>query len=304
MFKGTQYVRLNGTTVDAGPRPISVGWTGLPQSFLSGIDAAVYRPSNGKYYLFKDHQYVRMSDNGSTIDIDTDGNNYPLDIGDVWDLPAATAAAGIDAAIWHGDKEKLYLFAGNDYFRVSRGVPCLMRSNSPEVCFYTTSHLGWNGFLTGIDAAVYRGDSQAAYLFSGEWYARFSDIGGEMDAEYPKRIRHGFNNLDEAFHRDLDAALWRESTGQTYLFKGDQYVRLTETVADTNRDYPCPIDPVWTGLPGSGLPRVDAALMRQDTNQIYLFHRRAYVRYSNLADGPDDDYPAWIDKRWMSFPRS
>ena len=48
---------------------------------------------------------------------------------------------------------------------------------------------------------------------------------------------------------------------------------------------------------------INAALMRLDTNQIYFFRDRRYVRYSKVSAGPDPGFPAWIDKNWMPFPR-
>jgi len=46
-----------------------------------------------------------------------------------------------------------------------------------------------------------------------------------------------------------------------------------------------------------------AAMMRLDTNQIYMFSGRRYVRYSNVSNGIDPGYPNWVDKNWMPFPR-
>ena len=49
------------STMDAGyPKPIAGNWNGLPASFTSGIDAAFWRESNNKIYLFKGSEYVRL----------------------------------------------------------------------------------------------------------------------------------------------------------------------------------------------------------------------------------------------------
>jgi len=105
MFKGSQYVRFTGSTMDPGyPRPIAGAWRGLPASFTSSIAAA----------------------------------------------------------FTHRDKKKVYLFDGNQYARMSNGVPCLMASNSDQLCSYTQLHLGFGAFLTKIDAAVWRRDNNKA----------------------------------------------------------------------------------------------------------------------------------------------
>ena len=66
-FKGSQYVRLTGATVDATyPKPIAGNWNGLPPDFQTGIDAAVFREANGKSYFFKGNRYVRLTE--TTVD--------------------------------------------------------------------------------------------------------------------------------------------------------------------------------------------------------------------------------------------
>jgi len=56
-------------------------------------------------------------------------------------------------------------------------------------------------------------------------------------------------------------------------------------------------------LPDDWSEGIDVALMRLDTNQIYFFRGRRYVRMTTVSQGPDADYPTWIDGRWMPFPR-
>lgn len=49
--------------------------------------------------------------------------------------------------------------------------------------------------------------------------------------------------------------------------------------------------PHGTGLPPSFQNGIDAALMRGDTGQLDFFKNRRYLRYSNVADGPDGRVP-------------
>ncbi|MGH1540551.1 MAG: hemopexin repeat-containing protein [Arenicella sp.] len=345
LFKGNQYVRMTGSTMDANyPRPIAGNWKNLPADFEQGIDAALWRESNDKIYLFRGNKYARFTE--STMD-----NGYPKPISGNWKGLPGSFTNGIGAALMHRDNKKVYLFDGDDYARMSDGVPCLMASNSDQLCSYTPLHWGWGAFLENIDAAVWRRDNDKTYLFSGKWYVRYSNIkdgiddgypkkiagnwkqlpkkftsnldaalfresngklylfkgseyvrltGSTMDDNYPRPIAGNWHGLPDNFQQGIDAALWRESNGKIYLFKGNQYVRLTETQVDPN--YPRPIAGNWHGLPNSYNSGIDAALMRWDTNKIYFFRNRTYIRYTNVADGIDPGYPLWINKNWMPFP--
>jgi hypothetical protein len=111
-FKGGQYIRYDIRTdrVDPGyPKPInSQTWPGLP--WTDGIDAAV-NWYNGKAYLFKGTQYVRIDIQADRVD-----PGYPKEIyGPNW--PGVPWADGIDAAVnWKNGKA--YLFKGNQYLRI------------------------------------------------------------------------------------------------------------------------------------------------------------------------------------------
>jgi type 1 glutamine amidotransferase len=111
-FKGGHYIRYDIRTdrVDPGyPKPInSETWPGLP--WTDGIDAAV-NWGNGKAYLFKGTQYVRID-----IQADRVEQGYPKEIyGPNWQ--GVPWADGIDAAVnWKNGKA--YLFRGNQYVRI------------------------------------------------------------------------------------------------------------------------------------------------------------------------------------------
>jgi len=64
-FKGGEYIRLTGVTMDAGyPRALPGGWRGMPSHFAEGVDAATYR--NGHVYMIKGDSYIRFS--GTQLD--------------------------------------------------------------------------------------------------------------------------------------------------------------------------------------------------------------------------------------------
>jgi hypothetical protein len=348
-FKGSQYVRLTGSKKDAGyPKPIAGNWKNLPAHFNSGIDAALMRENNGKIYFFKGNQYVRIGKD-SIMD-----RGYPASIAANWPGLPTGFQNGIQAAM-NRDNGKIYLFDGNQYVRYTEGVPCIMKSNSWEICEWTPGHFGWETFLTGIDAAFWRVSNNRIYLFSGPWYVRLTNttsngpesgyprkIAGNwkglpkafrdgidaalmresngkiyffkgsqyvrmnndsrMDAGYPKPIAGNWKGLPAAFNQGIDAALWRESNGKIYFFKGSQYVRIGND-SRMEAGYPRPIAGNWKGAPASFNQGIDAMLMRKGNGKIYAFKGRKYIRWSNVANGMDAGYPKWIHGAWMAFPK-
>ncbi len=72
LFRGSEYLRLTGTSVDAGyPKPISGNWK-IP--YTSGFDHAfIY--SDGKAYFFKGAEHIRVNISGATEVVDP---GYPM----------------------------------------------------------------------------------------------------------------------------------------------------------------------------------------------------------------------------------
>jgi hypothetical protein len=107
--------------VDSGyPRPIAGNWPGLPSSFTQGIDAALWRRSNGKIYFFKGSQYVRISRVPAGVD-----SGYPRPIAGNWPGLPSSFNQGIDAALCRRDTGQIYFFKGPAYVRytsLSRGI--------------------------------------------------------------------------------------------------------------------------------------------------------------------------------------
>jgi hypothetical protein len=165
----------------------------------------------------------------------------------------------------------------------------------------------WQGlpesFYKGIDAALFREDNNRLYFFKGNQYVRFGAGSTAVDAGYPKPIAGNWPGLPASFQTGIDAALWRESNGAVYFFKGSQYVRFTKVSDGVDAGYPTSIAGNWPGLPASFQTGIDAALMRKDNHKIYFFKNRLYVRFTKVSDGVDPGYPAWIDRNWMPFPR-
>lgn len=345
MFKGNQYIRLSGSTMDPSyPKSIAGNWAGLPLNFQSGIDAAFWRRTDGKVYFFKGSEYVRLTD--FAVDV-----GFPRTIASDFPSLPANFQTGIDAAFWREYNEKIYMFKGTEYCRLTnltkdvgypapiagnwQGLPapftsnvqaalmdpdlaaiylfnganyakimtgenCLMYNNSPVLCPSSVSHLGLGAFLTRIDAAYHRPDIGKSYLFSGKWYVRYSTVPGTIDAGYPKLIEGNWAGLPASFNSGIDAALWRPSTGKSYFFKGNQYVRITDTTMDAT--YPKPIAGNWVGIPATFEAGIDAALWRPSNDKIYMFKGSQYIRLTDNV--MDASYPATIASGWPGLPAS
>ena len=78
LFRGNQYVRFSDrpSGADGGfPERISSRWTGMPEEFNAGIDAALMTP-DGATWFFHDAQYVRFAPGQFTVDA---GYPRPID---------------------------------------------------------------------------------------------------------------------------------------------------------------------------------------------------------------------------------
>ena len=158
----------------------------------------------------------------------------------------------------------------------------------------------WHGlpatFNEGIDAALWRESNGKIYFFKGNQYVRLT--GSTVDPDYPKPIAGNWHGLPASFNEGIDAALWRESNGKIYFFKGNQYVRLTGATVDP--DYPKSIAGNWSGLPAVFTAGIDSALMRRSNGKIYFFKGNQYVRLTGSSVDPD--YPKPIAGNWLPFP--
>jgi hypothetical protein len=129
-------------------------------------------------------------------------------------------------------------------------------------------------------------------------------VAANMDREYPKPIAGHWPGLPSTFNQGIDAALWRESNGRIYFFKGSEYVRFLAGATAVESGYPKPIAEHWPGLPEDFKQGIDAALLRGDNGKIYFFKGSQYVRFSNVNAGVDATYPKPIADHWRGLPSS
>ncbi|MEO5681795.1 MAG: hemopexin repeat-containing protein [Chitinophagaceae bacterium] len=218
-----------------------------------------------------------------------------------WHLGWGAFMTGINAALWRRDVGKIYMFSNHKYLRITDV------SAGHDEGYPTNISAGWKGlpatFRQGIDAALWREDNAKAYLFKGNQYVRFSTISDGVDPGYPRSIADHWPGLPASFQQGIDAAFWRESNGKIYMFKGSQYVRISNVSEGVDPGYPRSIAGNWNGLPASYATGIDAVLMRWDNHKIYFFKGKRYVRYDDAGAMVDPGYPTTINGNWFPFPR-
>ena len=294
-FKNHKMVRFTRITdgADPGYRPdIKDIFTGMPPRFHADLDAACSGVQD-RIYLFKNDEYVRFSTLGEAMDAD-----YPKLIAEGFEELDGFFTDGLQAAVY-GTDIRTYLFKEEQTARINAGYPCIMRSTSEEMCRYTRGQIGWGPFMTRIDAAVMR-SNRRIYLFSGDHYIRISDPDGGFDANYPKPIAGNFPGLPESFQQGIDAALWAKNVRRLYFFKGDEFISYAN-VSDGPESGPRNILSYWHGMPPSFQTGIDAAVWNNKDHKIYFFRGDQYVKVMDLESGWYTD-PQPISDLWSNLP--
>ncbi|WP_431331382.1 hemopexin repeat-containing protein [Streptomyces sp. IPPR8] len=180
-FKDNQYVRydLKADKGVSGPKPIEGNWSGLPESFTRGIDAALNRrdkPDVG--YLFKDDLYVRIDLATETVE-----PGFPKPIAEGWTGLPAAFQLGIDAVVNHEtDPEIVWIFKDDQYVRYNiatdkvAGGPKPIAGNWPGLL---------DSFKRRIDAvAPHPTNRHKVYLFKDDQYMRYDLADDRADSGY------------------------------------------------------------------------------------------------------------------------
>ncbi|XP_044752537.1 matrix metalloproteinase-14 isoform X2 [Coccinella septempunctata] len=102
----------------------------------------------------------------------------------------------------------------------------------------------------------------------------------------------GGSNADLCKDPKIDT-IFTSADGQTYVFKGDKYWRLTDTSIAPG--YPKPISSNWPGLPGN----IDAAFTYKN-GKTYFFKGSKYWRY--VGSKMDGAYPKEISAGFTGIP--
>ena len=241
-------------------------------------------------------------------------------------LPASNFGTGIDAALWNGKSDKLYMFSGSQYVRID---PNAKWSVEPE---YPKAISGnWPGFPSsfnsGVDAAFWSDTNNKVYFFKGSEYIRVDPNNNwNVDSGYPKPITGNWPGFPANFNNGVDAAIWNDKNNKIYFFKDDEYIRVDPNNSwNVDAGYPKPILGNWPGLDNNFTNDIDAVLWSGTNNKIYFFKGEDYVRVDPFNGwNQDAGYPKLtatnrigkrpdlreafadldIDSNWPGFPSS
>lgn len=280
-----------------GPEPIEIqNVFGFDSVFGSMLDAAYgdYITEVKHFYYFAGNRF-RVVANFSDI---TTGD--PL-IKDQWlgmpdhfhqDLDAALKIPGGPVYFFKG--KEYCAFPNNDFNMLQHGkINDLIPSLPPS-------------FQEGFDAAFHR-DTGKVYIFKNNKYLRFSNgIWYGHDPGYPKVTNEmwtGFPNAPIDFTKDF-AAVLQDHNRDMYFYKQGQVGVVKHglkcTMYTTIYDL-CKYTRFHLGW-GPFMHKIDAACYFPNVDQLFVFNEDHYIRYSNVYEGYDENYPRPVSAGWEGVP--
>jgi hypothetical protein len=211
----------------------------------------------------------------------------------------AVLPEGARGCLHHPEREKVYFFAGKRYWRHDL-------SRDYGECLYPAPLEAWSlpgVFADGIDAAVegFGFDFGKAFFFKDDQYLRYDWETNSVDGGPAPIAKWGLTM--GAFASGVDVAFNGQGfyAGNTYFFKGDQYVRFNWEV---NKIDVGPL-PIATWNLGPGFERDIAACCNTSSNfglqpKAHFFKGDRHVRYDWGSDRADSGYPLPTGAGWPS----
>nr|WP_277875294.1 hemopexin repeat-containing protein [Alkalinema sp. FACHB-956] len=323
---GQRYIQYD---VDPGqwtyPKPLSRIWRDIPfnnDSFRRVKTAFTGR--DGKTYFFAENYYVSC---GSAVVSGPQPFTSPAPINQRWgkvrnnftDHPQGNR---VDAAFVY-QNQLTYLFSGDQYIRysgkdyryVDEGYPKTIAINLRKEAGFQNLPESFEDLLAPqsrddgrVVLAVLAHDRTLALLLGDRWYV----VSQSLTASYPlSRLGRLKNNIAQR-HR-VDAALFLESSGQTFLFSGDQGVRYSddtytqdEAHAYVDDGYPKSLATILTQELGMGhLPNtfqygIDAVLKGKD-GKLYVFKDKDYLQSDQTGSQSIATFWGKVDNQFVSI---
>ncbi|KAK2762184.1 hypothetical protein FQN54_001193 [Arachnomyces sp. PD_36] len=212
------------------------------------VDAAYYREDIDQTYFFGGTRYARIQFTPSSPDEKITVG--PTKIARNWPGLANVGFTTVDAVLPHPTAAgEAYFFFGGRYVRYK--VPDDRIIYGPHPIFETWKCLEKAGFDTVDAAFAVPGVANEAYVFRGTKYVRIhvlndSVVFGPVNitGNWPGLTQAGFDSVDTAL------AVQKRDDGETYFFKGDQYVKMKVVAGapDTIVWGPKPIEEAWKTL--------------------------------------------------------
>ncbi|XP_061877642.1 matrix metalloproteinase-15 [Entelurus aequoreus] len=176
---------------------------------------------------------------------------------------------------------EMFVFKGRWFWRVRRNR---VLDNYPM----PIGHF-WRGLPGDIDASYERHDGRFVFFKAHRfWVFREANL----EPGYPlELIDYG---RDIPYDR-IDAAIWWEPSGYTYLFQGDRYWRFDEQSRSADRGYPKAIS-VW----GSAVPASPKGAFLSDDGAYTFFYKGSkYWKFDNHRMKSEPGYPKSILRDFM-----
>ncbi|MBB2701482.1 UNVERIFIED_ORG: hypothetical protein GGI66_006203 [Rhizobium esperanzae] len=195
------------------PKPLAQGWPGIEQTdFNNGCDCAI-DIGNGKVYLFKGENYLRLDHHTNTVD------GVVTPIAGAWGgFAEAGFADGIDAAVNWGNG-KAYFMKGDSYVRYDIASDTI--ENGPQPIAGNWPGFAEAGFGDNIEALVNWGNGKV-YAFKGGSYIRFDITANTVDDGYPSPVAGNWPGFAEAGFANAVSAAWVKLEGDSPVIPADQ----------------------------------------------------------------------------------
>lgn len=174
-------------------------------------------------------------------------------------------------------------------------------NNAANYCYFAET---MNIFDYGFDSVSMLPNGHT-YVTRGNVYIGYSDSSAsKVDNGYPHLIKGRWGDLPDTFLFGFDS-ITTLPNGKIYVTKDDQYVRYSDTSADTlDSGYPSKLQGSWGVLPAGFGEGFDAVGVLPN-GKTYVTKANQYIRYSDRwASTVDDGYPAQLQNNWGNLPAS
>lgn len=250
------------------------------QGWGHNVTTAGYGGEQGDKFISVDPNDNWNVEEGYPKSLTNNGPGFPGGVGN-----------GADAALWSDTNQKVYIFKGDQYYRLDPGNNWAIDPDYPKPI--EDNWPGFpSGFAEGVDAALWSDTNQKIYFFKGNQFIRVDPNNNwNVDPGYPKPITPSWPGFPANFANGVDAAIWSGTNKKIYFFKGSQFIRV-----DPNNDwkvdsgYPKSITPSWPGFPATFANGVAAALWNKLDQKIY-FLKSEDIWYTNSFNGTSSASP-------------
>ncbi|MBJ7879528.1 ElyC/SanA/YdcF family protein [Gelidibacter salicanalis] len=142
----------------------------------------------------------------------------------------------------------------------------------------------WN---SNFDAAYYNKFENLIYIFKGEHYVALKPGSSTIEDGYPKPLNTLFPDLSNYWRMGhWDAAFFNPKTKHSYVFKGDQYLKIPYRKNKLQIvESPKMISDLVVNWPFNwGKGDIDAALYTEATNEVLLYRGQEILRLKFEGD--------------------